>query len=83
MAPERVRLVLDYLAAGLNPRRAARAAGVSHGFAYGLDRTMGGVYRPPGSTYSDRSAALTEDLHRLAAIAADARIADNAGRDRL
>jgi hypothetical protein len=31
----------------------------------------------------DRSAALTEDLHRLAAIAADARIADNAGRDRL
>ena len=31
----------------------------------------------------DRSAALTGDLHRLAAIAADARIADNAGRDTL
>jgi IS30 family transposase len=54
MAPERVRLVLDYLAAGMNPLRAARAAGVSHGFAYGLHHTMGGVYRPPETTYSDR-----------------------------
>jgi transposase, IS30 family len=51
---ERVRLVLDHLAAGLNPRQAARAAGVSHGFAYGLHHKMGGVYRPPGVTYSAR-----------------------------
>src|SRR6185312_7362057 len=43
-----------HLAAGLNPRQAARAAGVSRGFAYGLYRTMGGVYRPSGTTYSAR-----------------------------
>lgn len=54
LPPERVRLVLDHLAAGLNPRGAARAAGVSHGFAYQLQHKMGGVYRPPGTTYSAR-----------------------------
>src|SRR5947207_1984947 len=54
MAAERVRVLLDQLAAGLNPRQAARAAGVSHGFAYGLHHKMGGVYRPPGATYSAR-----------------------------
>jgi len=54
LPPERVRLVLDHLAAGMNPLRAARAAGVSHGFAYQLHHKMGGVYRPPGTTYSDR-----------------------------
>jgi IS30 family transposase len=52
--PERVRLVLDHLAAGLNPNRAARAAGVSVGSAYRLHHKMGGVYRPPGVTYSAR-----------------------------
>jgi transposase, IS30 family len=52
--PERVRAVLDLLAAGQNPGAAARAAGVSATFAYGLHRKMGGVYRPPGTTYSDR-----------------------------
>ena len=51
---ERVRLVVDHLAAGLNPGQAARAAGVSKTFAYDLHRKMGGVYRPPGVTYSDR-----------------------------
>jgi hypothetical protein len=45
LPPERVRVLLDYLAAGLNPRRAVAAAGVSHGFAYGLHHKMGGVYR--------------------------------------
>src|SRR5437764_14702865 len=45
MAPERVRLVLGFLAAGLNPGRAARAAGVSKTFAYDLDRTVRGVSR--------------------------------------
>jgi IS30 family transposase len=54
LAPERVRLVLDLLAAGLNPAQAARAAGVSLGYAYGLHHKMGGVYRPPGVTYSAR-----------------------------
>jgi IS30 family transposase len=54
LPPERVRLVLDHLAAGLNPMQAARAAGVSKSFAYNLHHKMGGVYRPPGVTYSDR-----------------------------
>jgi IS30 family transposase len=54
LPPERVRLVLDHLAAGLSPRRAAQAAGVSKTFAYELHHKMGGVYRPLGVTYSDR-----------------------------
>jgi transposase, IS30 family len=54
LPPEKVRAVLDLLASGLSPKRAARAAGVSHGFAEGLHRKMGGVYRPPGSSYSAR-----------------------------
>jgi IS30 family transposase len=54
LPPERVRLVLDYLASGLNPNRAAAAAGVSIAFAYGLHHRMGGVYRPPGVNYSAR-----------------------------
>jgi IS30 family transposase len=54
LAPERVRVLLDHLAGGLNPRQAARAAGVSKSFAYLLHHKMGGVYRPPGVTYSDR-----------------------------
>jgi len=53
-SPERVRAVLDQLAAGLNPLQAARAAGVSKSYAYDLHHKMGGVYRPPGVTYSDR-----------------------------
>jgi IS30 family transposase len=47
-------MLLDYLAAGLKPYKAARAAGVSVTFAYGLHHKMGGVYRPPGVTYCDR-----------------------------
>jgi transposase, IS30 family len=54
MAAERVRVLLGYLAAGLSARQAARAAGVSKSFACQLNRTMGGVYRPPGTAYSDR-----------------------------
>jgi IS30 family transposase len=54
LPPERVRALLDQLAAGLNPYQAARAAGVSASFAYRLHHTMGGVYRPPGETYCDR-----------------------------
>jgi transposase, IS30 family len=52
--PERVRAVLDQLAAGLNPAQAARAAGVSASYARKLHRKMGGVYRPPGVIYSAR-----------------------------
>jgi transposase, IS30 family len=54
MAAERVRVLLGQLAAGRGVREAARAAGVSKSFAYLVHRKMGGVYRPPGTTYSDR-----------------------------
>ena len=54
LPPERVRAVLDRLAAGLNPMQAARAAGVSKTFAYQLHHKMGGVYRPPEVTCCDR-----------------------------
>ena len=52
--PERVRALLDRLTAGLTPNQAALLAGVSESFAYRLHHKMGGVYRPPGTTYSDR-----------------------------
>jgi IS30 family transposase len=54
MAAERVRVLLGHLAAGRGVREAARAAGVSKSFAYLVHHKMGGVYRPPGTTYSDR-----------------------------
>ena len=50
----RMRLLLDYLAAGLGPAAAGRAAGVSESYAYVVHHRMGGVYRPPGVTYSAR-----------------------------
>jgi IS30 family transposase len=65
--PERVRLLLDHLAAGLNPNQAGPAAGVSKSFAYQLHRTMGGVYRPPGTTYSDRYLD-REERHEIARL---------------
>jgi transposase, IS30 family len=52
--PERVRLVLDYLASGMAPTRAAVAAGVAPVFAYELRRKMGGVYRPSDTAYCER-----------------------------
>src|SRR5215469_15585661 len=45
MDPEVVRKTLECLAAGLNPMRAAAAAGVSKTFAYDLDRRVSGVSR--------------------------------------
>jgi transposase, IS30 family len=51
---EQVRILLDLFASGLTPNRAAPLAGVSVAFAYALTQKMGGVYRPPGVTYSDR-----------------------------
>jgi IS30 family transposase len=46
--------VLECLAAGMNPLAASRAAGVSKGVAYRLNAKMGGVCRPPDSSYSAR-----------------------------
>ena len=43
--PEVVRRTQECLAAGLNPMRAAAAAGVSKTFAYDLDRAVSGVSR--------------------------------------
>jgi IS30 family transposase len=54
VAPERVRLLADHLRAGMNPNRAAAAAGVSKSFAYDLHNKMGGVYRPDNTKYCDR-----------------------------
>jgi IS30 family transposase len=54
LPPGQVREVLDQLAAGLNPLQAARVTGVSKSYVYLLHHKMGGVYRPPGVTYSDR-----------------------------
>jgi hypothetical protein len=45
LSPERVEAVLGYLAAGLNPMQAARAAGVSKNSAYRLDLKVSGVSR--------------------------------------
>ena len=47
LPPERARVVLGLLAAGLNPNQAARAAGVGKTFAYELDRKVTGVPSRP------------------------------------
>ena len=65
--PERVRLVLDCLAAGLSPYKAAAAAGVSHTFVYQLHRSMGGVYRPANATYCERYLS-REERYELARL---------------
>jgi transposase-like protein len=54
ISAERVRALLDLLAAGVSPNQAGPAAGVSKSSAYRLHHKMGGVYRPPGVTCSDR-----------------------------
>jgi transposase, IS30 family len=54
LPPERVRKLLDLLAAGVRPYPASELAGVSHGYAWNLNRKMGGVYRPAGTEYSER-----------------------------
>jgi transposase, IS30 family len=53
-AADRVRVLLDLLAGGMSPNQAGPAAGVSKSSACRLHHKMGGVYRPPGVTYSDR-----------------------------
>ncbi len=54
LGPGVVREVVDHLAAGMNPRQAARACGVSKTWAYALYHRIGGVCRPAGTNYSDR-----------------------------
>jgi IS30 family transposase len=54
LAPELVRATLDALRSGMNPGQAGRAAGVSAEYARQLNKKMGGVYRPPGTSYDDR-----------------------------
>jgi transposase, IS30 family len=49
------RAVLDLLTAGLNPMQvAARVDGVSKTWVYDLHNSLGGVYRPAGTAYSER-----------------------------
>jgi transposase, IS30 family len=54
LAPELVRATLDALRSGMNPRQAGEAAGVSTEYARQLNKKMGGVYRPPGTSYDSR-----------------------------
>ncbi len=67
LPPGRVRLLMDHLAAGLNPDQAAAAAGVSVSYAYLLHHRMGGVYRPAGATYSERYLS-REERYELARL---------------
>jgi IS30 family transposase len=53
-SPDVVRRVVDGLVAGLNPHQAARRAGVSNTWIYRFHHRLGGVYRPAGTTYSNR-----------------------------
>jgi IS30 family transposase len=54
LSVERLRVVLDLLAQGHNPMEVARRSGVSKSYIYRLHHSLGGVYRPVGTTYSDR-----------------------------
>jgi transposase, IS30 family len=67
LPPGRVRLLMDHLAVGLSPPRAAAAAGVSVSYAYLLHHKMGGVYRPAGATYSERYLS-REERYELARL---------------
>jgi hypothetical protein len=62
LPPERVEAVLGYLAAGLNPVQAVRAAGVGRTVAYDLDRRVGGVSR----LAAKRAAAARRAVERAA-----------------
>jgi IS30 family transposase len=64
---DKVREVLDLIASGLFPAEAARVAGVARSWAYVLHKRVGGVYRPPGATYSERYLSRDEryELARL------------------
>jgi transposase, IS30 family len=67
LPPERVRAVLEQLAAGLNGMQAARVTGVSKSVVYELRNMMGGVYRPVSNTYCARYLSV-EERHELARL---------------
>ena len=54
LSEQRLRVVLDLLARGHNPMEVARRSGVSKSYIYRLHHSLGGVYRPADTTYSDR-----------------------------
>jgi IS30 family transposase len=55
VAPQKVRELLGLVAGGLSANRAAKTAGVSKSFAYGLVKKMGGVRtRPEPESYCPR-----------------------------
>jgi IS30 family transposase len=54
LSEQRRRVVLDLLARGHNPMEVARRSGVSKSYIYRLHHSLGGVYRPADTTYSDR-----------------------------
>jgi transposase, IS30 family len=54
LSEERRRLVLDLLSHGHNPMEVSRRSGVSKSYIYRLHHSLGGVYRPVGTTYSQR-----------------------------
>jgi IS30 family transposase len=51
---ELVRAFMDLVVEGVAPDRAARLVGVSSSWAWETNRRLGGVYRPPGTTYCER-----------------------------
>jgi IS30 family transposase len=66
--PDKAREVLGLMASGIPPYRAAAAAGVSAGFAYGLRKTMGGVFpRPELPDYCPRYLS-REERHEIARL---------------
>src|SRR5689334_18267751 len=67
IAPERLRHVLDCLASGMNPYATARVTGVSATYIYTLHHSLGGVYRPLQSEYSDRYLS-REDRYEIARL---------------
>jgi transposase, IS30 family len=73
LTPEKVEAVLGFLAAGMNPNRAAAAAGVSRSSAYALDRRVsGGV---PRGNWRLMPAAKEEEVRGLLAAGTGIRAA--------
>lgn len=69
---ERVRVLVDLVGAGMRPYLAARVAGVSRGFAYGLVSKMGGVRTaaappPSAAAYCPRYLS-REERHEIARL---------------
>ena len=54
LSDDRLRGVLDCLSAGMNPMQVAGVTGVSKSLIYRLHHRLGGVYRPAGTSYSER-----------------------------